>query len=91
VVLKQLTFWSKLPVLSLGQQAESLEILDVIDHQLRKEHIYRINEAEIGYRSTRVHKIGIFYQELSPALVVIVLNDDVDLPELTDSAAYLAV
>lgn len=74
----------------IQQQSESLEILESIDQELRAENIFRIKESEISEEHHDFIK-SYFYQELSPALVVIMLNEDVDLPELTDSAAYLAV
>lgn len=74
----------------IQQQAESLEILDDIDKELRKENIYRINESQIDDDQKDFIK-SYFYQELSQALVVIILNDETDLPELKDSAAYLVV
>lgn len=74
----------------INQQAESLEILDDIDLKLREENIYRINESEISASQHDFIK-SYFYQELSQALVVIILHDDITVPELKDSAAYLVV
>lgn len=74
----------------IDQQTESLIILDEIDKELEKENIYVINETEID----EIHHDFIkdyFYQEISPALVVIMLNEDVALPELMDISAYLTV
>ncbi len=74
----------------IDQQAESLDILDSIDSQLRQHKIFRINETEI---STEQHSFvkQYFFDELSQALEVIVLNENVPVPELKDSAAYLVV
>ncbi|MBO3117749.1 polyphosphate kinase 1 [Winogradskyella sp. DF17] len=74
----------------IEQQAESLEILDDIDHKLREENIYRINESQISESQQDFIK-SYFYQELSQALVVIMLHDEINVPELKDSAAYLVV
>jgi polyphosphate kinase len=74
----------------INQQTESLEILDDLDKKLREENIYRINESEIDKTQHDFIK-KYFYQELSQALVVIMLNEDVNVPELKDSAAYLVV
>jgi len=74
----------------IEQQTYSLEILDEIDLELQKENIYVINEAEISESQHQFIK-NYFYQELSPALVVIMLNEDVALPELMDISAYLTV
>lgn len=74
----------------IDHQTESLVILDEIDKELEKENIYVINETEID----EIHHDFIknyFYQEISPALVVIMLNEDVALPELMDISAYLTV
>ncbi|WP_299521279.1 polyphosphate kinase 1 [Winogradskyella sp.] len=74
----------------IGQQSESLEILDSITQELQQEKIHIINETNIDPDQHDFIK-NHFYQEISPALVVIVLNEDVDIPELKDSAAYLNV
>ena len=74
----------------IKQQSYSLEILDEIEKELESENIYLINENEI----TEDHHdfiMNYFYQEISPALVVIMLNEDVALPELMDISAYLTV
>jgi polyphosphate kinase len=74
----------------INQQSESLEILDSITRQLENENIHIIKETEIDAEQHAFIK-NYFYQEISPALVVIVLNEDVALPELKDSAAYLTI
>ncbi|WP_422104311.1 polyphosphate kinase 1 [Winogradskyella sp.] len=74
----------------IDQQSESLEILDSINRELEREKIHIINETKIDSDQHDFIK-NYFYQEISPALVVIVLNEDVGIPELKDSAAYLNV
>lgn len=74
----------------IEQQSHSLEILEEIDIELQNENIYLINETEIDDSQHEFIK-NYFYQELSPALVVIMLNEDVALPELMDISAYLTV
>ncbi len=59
----------------INQQTESLEILQTIDEELEKENIFRINENGIEGSHHDFIKTY-FYQELSQALVVIVLNQD---------------
>ena len=74
----------------IKQQSESLNILDVIQNKLKGEHLFFINELDI----TEDHRSFIkdyFYKHVSPALVTIILNDEIKLPVLIDSAAYLAV
>ncbi len=74
----------------IEQQSESLEILEAINKELEKEKIHIINETNIDdYHHDFIKNY--FFQEISPALVVIVLNEDVGVPELKDSAAYLNV
>lgn len=73
------------------QQARSLAILEGIYKELEKENIYVLKEDEITHE---VHKefIKNFYVEnVSPALMAIVLNDETPIPRLKDSAAYLAI
>lgn len=74
----------------IDQQSTSLDILDEIDKELENENIYVINETEIDSFHHEFIK-NYFYQEISPALVVIMLNEDVALPELIDISAYLTV
>lgn len=74
----------------IKQQRESLKILDKIQKRLEKKDIYFINEHEID-NEQHVFIKNYFIQTVSPALVTIILNDQVKLPTLKDSAAYLAV
>ncbi|MGJ8550061.1 polyphosphate kinase 1 [Winogradskyella wichelsiae] len=74
----------------IEQQSYSLKILDEIDVELQNEKIYVINETQINADQHEFIK-NYFYQELSPALVVLMLNDEVALPELMDISAYLTV
>ena len=74
----------------IDQQSESLEILATINKELEREKIHIINETQIDAEQHEFIK-NYFFQEISPALVVIMLNEDVGVPELKDSAAYLNV
>ncbi len=74
----------------IGQQSESLEILSNIELKLRDENIFVIDETQILDFHHDFLK-NYFIQKVSPALVTIILNDLVQLPNLKDSAAYLAV
>lgn len=74
----------------IKQQSYSLQILDAIQKRLKKENIYIINESQIKETQKQFIK-NYFYQYVSPALVIIILNDSLNLPTLKDSAAYLAV
>ncbi|MEZ4857171.1 MAG: polyphosphate kinase 1 [Gelidibacter sp.] len=74
----------------IKQQSDSLEILDAIQKSLESENIFFINETQIDESQHNFIK-NYFIQNVSPALVTIVLNDLVKLPTLKDSAAYLAV
>ncbi|GGG49881.1 polyphosphate kinase 1 [Bizionia arctica] len=74
----------------IEQQSESLEILSNIQSELEKENIFIIKENEIT--TQQKHFIKQYYiQKVSPALVTIILSNQVDLPNLKDSASYLAV
>jgi polyphosphate kinase len=73
------------------QQSKSLAIIDEVYSKLEGENIYVLNESEIVHS---IHKdfIADFYVEnVSPALMAIVLNDNTPIPRLKDSAAYLAI
>jgi polyphosphate kinase len=74
----------------ITQQSESLEILSTIESELEKENIFIITENEIDEKQHLFIK-QYFIQKVSPALVTIILSNQVDLPNLKDSASYLAV
>lgn len=74
----------------INQQSDSLEILNGIEQELEKENIHIINETEIDEEQHDFIR-SYFFQEISPALVVMVLNEDIALPKLKDSAGYLTV
>lgn len=74
----------------IEQQTESLEVLNDIREKLKKENIYVIDETQISETQHEYIK-EYFLKTVSPALVTIILNDSVVLPNLKDSAAYLAV
>jgi len=74
----------------IKQQSESFNILSTIQKRLEDEYIYIVNETEIS-ESQKVFIKNYFLQQVSPALVTIILNDYVNLPHLKGDAAYLAV
>lgn len=74
----------------IKQQSESLNILLNIVDKLKEENIYIINESEITDHQSKFLK-DYFYKHISQALVTIILNDEVELPLLKDSASYLAI
>lgn len=74
----------------IKQQSASLDILDNIKSKLEDENIYIIDETQIEPKQHDFVK-RYFLRKVSPALVTIILNDLVVLPNLKDSAAYLAV
>ncbi len=80
----------KITEIVIRQQSKSLEILGNIESELENENIFIINENEI---STSQHNFikDYFYNRLSSALVIIILNDETEFPHLQDSAAYLAI
>ncbi|WP_104735912.1 polyphosphate kinase 1 [Hanstruepera ponticola] len=74
----------------IKQQSDSLEILSKIHKKLEAENIFIINETQVKPDQHNFIK-NYFIQKVSPALVTIILSDTVELPNLKDSAAYLAV
>ena len=80
----------KITQIVISQQSYSLDILNDIQNQLKKEKIHIINEDEIT-KSQHTFVKNYFFHQVSPALVVIILNDEIQLPNLKDNAAYLAV
>jgi len=74
----------------IQQQSESLRILSIIEKKLQQENIFMINEKEIS-REQEIFIKDFFIQQVSPALVTIILNDLAEFPLLKDTAGYLAV
>lgn len=74
----------------IEQQSESLNALYNVKDALEDENIYVIDEKQIE-DSQRDYIKKYFIQDVSPALVTIILNDLITLPNLKDSGAYLAV
>ena len=74
----------------IKQQSESLEILSALDEKLKDENIHRIKENEVNEFHHDFVKTY-FYDELSSGLMVIILDNNITIPELKDSAAYLIV
>lgn len=74
----------------IKQQSESLDILSNIQKKLEDENIFIIDETQVDKEQHLFIK-NYYIQQVSPALVTIILNDLVELPLLKDSAAYLAV
>ncbi|MCF7569118.1 polyphosphate kinase 1 [Sabulilitoribacter arenilitoris] len=74
----------------IEQQSESLGVLNTIKSKLEEENIYIIDETQIDNAQHNFIK-KYFVQKVSPALVTIILNDLVRIPNLKDTGAYLAV
>jgi len=88
--VKATALLEKITQIVIKQQSESLKILNVIQKKLELENIFIINETQINEEQKKFIK-NYYLQKVSPALVTIVLNEFVELPNLKDSAAYLAV
>ena len=74
----------------IGQQAHSLEILSDIQHELRKENIFMIDETEITPDQSDFIN-DYFVRYVSPAMMTIMIGELEEFPRLRDSAAYLAI
>ncbi len=74
----------------IKHQSASFKILKRIHKALAKESIYIVKEDELDVSQQEFIK-DYFIQKVSPALVVIILNEKIALPNLKDSAAYLGI
>ncbi|WP_055437403.1 polyphosphate kinase 1 [Lacinutrix algicola] len=74
----------------IKQQSQSLSILSNIQSKLKAEDIFFVKENQISTSQKKFIK-NYFIQHVSPALVTIILNDEIRIPNLKDSAAYLAI
>ncbi|MCX2680895.1 polyphosphate kinase 1 [Galbibacter sp. EGI 63066] len=75
----------------INQQTESLKILSDIEKELEKENIFMIKEGDEVTSAQNDFIRNYFYDKVSPALVTIMLSDLDEIPNLKDSAGYLAV
>ncbi len=74
----------------IKHQTESLEILSEIQTKLKDHHIHVVDETQVGEQHQAFLR-QYFIEKVSPALVTVMLNDIEKVPNLKDSAAYLAV
>ncbi|MFM9825424.1 polyphosphate kinase 1 [Flavobacterium sp.] len=74
----------------IKQQADSLNILAIIEKQLEKQNIFMVDESNLSTGQTQFVK-DFFIQKVSPELVTIILNDLAEFPLLKDTMGYLAV
>ncbi|MGB1269982.1 MAG: polyphosphate kinase 1 [Flavobacteriaceae bacterium] len=73
------------------QQSKSLAIIDEVYSKLEEENIYVLNENNITQAAHKEFISEFYIENVSPALMAIVLNDNTPIPRLKDSAAYLAI
>lgn len=71
-------------------QTKSAKILTKIQEELKEHDIFIIDETQVNERQ-KEFILEYFYEEVNPELITIILNKDVDFPQLKDTAAYLAV
>lgn len=74
----------------INQQTESLKILTEIEQQLEEKDIYILDENDIDDEQAE-YVNQYFMQQISPAIVTIMLNDLNEFPLLKDTSGYLAV
>ncbi len=74
----------------IGQQTQSLQILNDIEKELEAENIFIIRDSELT-ESQAVFVKKYFTQNVSPQLMTIILNNLAQFPTLKDTAAYLAI
>ncbi len=74
----------------IKHQAESLEILSNIQDELKLHDICIVDETQVQPEQHKFVK-SFFLENVSPALVTIMLNEVEKIPHLKDSKAYLAI
>jgi polyphosphate kinase len=74
----------------IEQQSESLRILTEIEKKIEKENIFIINENQVT-KEQEIFIHDFFIQNVSPAVVTIMLNNLEEFPLLKDTSGYLAV
>ncbi|PCJ93245.1 MAG: polyphosphate kinase 1 [Flavobacteriaceae bacterium] len=74
----------------INQQEKSQEVLYEMEKELEAQNIFLIKETEVKENHTDYIK-NYFINNVSPALMILILNDVAEFPTLNDTAAYLAV
>ncbi|AZQ44631.1 polyphosphate kinase 1 [Nonlabens ponticola] len=74
----------------IEDQTLSFQILNELEEELRKENIIILDETEV-LKEHEPYIRNYFNEKISPALGVIMINKDADLPPLRDGMGYLAV
>ncbi|RMA64187.1 polyphosphate kinase 1 [Ulvibacter antarcticus] len=74
----------------IDQQKNSLRILRQINHKLKEENIFIIDETQVTESQSEFIS-DYFIRKVSPAMVTIMIGELEAFPSLKDSAAYLAV
>lgn len=74
----------------IAQQAQSLEIFDRIEKELKTQNIFIINEKEVTKNQAEFIR-NYFLKKVSQELMTLILNDLDEFPLLKDTAAYLAI
>ncbi len=74
----------------IEQQAYSITILGNIQDELEQQNIFLLKETELNESQKEFVK-KYFFQNVSPQLMTIILNDLTEFPILKDTAAYLAI
>jgi polyphosphate kinase len=81
----------KITRIVIEQQAESMKILATIHKKLEKERIVVIREDEVKHPEHIEFIKNFFMERVSPALVTIILDYNMQVPRIQDLEAYLTV
>lgn len=81
----------KITRIVIEQQAESMKILATIHKKLEKERIVVIREDEVKHPEHIEFIKNFFMERVSPALVTIILDHNMQVPRIQDLEAYLTV
>jgi polyphosphate kinase len=74
----------------IKDQELSFKILEELEEELKKENIMLVDENEVQKEHESFIR-SYFNEKISPALGTIMINDEVEFPQLRDGYGYLAV
>lgn len=90
-VYKASELLEKITEIVIKQQSKSLQVLEEIHKELRNEGIVILKETDVAHE-THIDFIKKFYLEkVAPAMMSIVFSDNLKIPRLEDTVAYLAI
>ena len=90
-VYKASELLEKITEIVIKQQSKSLKILEEIHKELESEGIVILKETDVVHEAHKDFIKKLYLEKVAPAMMSIVFSDNLKLPRLEDTVAYLAI